>query len=265
MGPLPTPAMLTTLETGFALLALTAALWLRPWRMLQGELLTPLLAGLVLLPWFWMLPQMLPSSLVAGGISVQLSGACLLTLVLGWPLAVLTLIGVAGVVLAVGHVPLEGVLSQWVWLGLAPATLTLGLGALMRRWLPDQVFVYILGRGFLGTALCMFAAGLMYELLYHLVGGVAMEQALVARWLMAWGDAFLTGMCTAIFVAFKPEWLATWSDRRYLVAPGAPPSEPPTTPLVAPASEPPTAPASEPPVAPAHPQPDTLPTNPPGD
>ena len=38
----------------------------------------------------------------------------------------------------------------------------------------------------------------------------------VAQWLMAWGDAFLTGMLTAIFVAFKPEWLLTWSDRRYL-------------------------------------------------
>jgi uncharacterized membrane protein len=38
----------------------------------------------------------------------------------------------------------------------------------------------------------------------------------VAQWLMAWGDAFLTGMLTAIFVAFRPEWLLTWSDRRYL-------------------------------------------------
>ena len=33
---------------------------------------------------------------------------------------------------------------------------------------------------------------------------------------MAWGEAFATGMLVAIFVAFKPEWLATWSDARYL-------------------------------------------------
>jgi uncharacterized membrane protein len=33
---------------------------------------------------------------------------------------------------------------------------------------------------------------------------------------MAWGEAFTTGMLTAIFVAFKPQWLASWSDRRYL-------------------------------------------------
>ena len=37
--------------------------------------------------------------------------------------------------------------------------------------------------------------------------------------LMAWGDAFLTGMFGAIFVAFVPQWLATWSDQRYLKPP----------------------------------------------
>jgi uncharacterized membrane protein len=215
--------MIPLFEAFFAVGALGVSLWLRPWRMLGGALLTPLLAGLVLLPWFWMLPQLLPSSLVAGGISVQLSGACLMTLLLGWPLAVLLLTGVAGVVWWAGGVPLDVWLSQWVWLGLVPATLMLALGAALRRWLPAQVFVYILGRGFLGTAACLFLAGVLYETLHHLVGGVDVEQALVARWLMAWGDAFLTGMLVAIFVAFKPEWLATWSDQRYLVPPPNPP------------------------------------------
>jgi uncharacterized membrane protein len=56
----------------------------------------------------------------------------------------------------------------------------------------------------------------MMELLHRLAGAPAMEQALVGRWLMAWGDAFLTGMFASIFVAFVPQWLATWSDARYL-------------------------------------------------
>lgn len=214
--------MTAELEALFATLVLGVALWLRPWRMLGGALLTPFLAGLVLLPWFWMLPQLLPHSLVAGGISVQLSGACLMTLLLGWPLAVVLLGSVAGTVWVLGSLPVEAWLSQAVWLGFVPATLMLALGAALRRWLPAQVFVYILGRAFLGTAACLFLAGVLYELTYHLVGGVGVEQALVARWLMAWGDAFLTGMLVAIFVAFRPEWLATWSDRRYLVPPRQP-------------------------------------------
>ena len=46
--------------------------------------------------------------------------------------------------------------------------------------------------------------------------GVGDQLSLVAHWLMAWGDAVVTGMVCAVFVAFKPEWLATWSDRLYL-------------------------------------------------
>lgn len=206
--------MLFALELSLAVLSLGVALWLRPWRMLRGPLLTPTLAAVALLPWLWLLPQKMPQ-----GLQVQLSGACLLVLMLGWPLAVLVLALVALAVGLIGQSGLVAALSQWVWIGLVPATLALGIGAVLRRWLPPNPFVYTLGRGFLGTAAAMFLAGMVREFGYRLAGGVALEQALVARWLMAWGDAFLTGMFTAIFVAFVPGWLATWSDERYLKPP----------------------------------------------
>ena len=38
----------------------------------------------------------------------------------------------------------------------------------------------------------------------------------IALWLMAWSDGIVTGMLAAVFVAYRPEWLATWSDRHYL-------------------------------------------------
>ena len=110
-------------------------------------------------------------------------------------------------------------LAQWVWLGLAPATLALLLGRLLQRWLSFSPFVYTLGRGFLGTALAVFGSGVLQELAQRWLAGASLHDALVARWLMAWGDAFLTGMFSAIFVAFAPQWLATWSDRRYLRPP----------------------------------------------
>lgn len=194
-----------------ALTALGVAAWLRPWRMLRGPLLTPALAAVVLLPWVWLLPQKMPQ-----GLQVQLSGACLLVLMLGWPLAVLVLSVVSLLVWLVGQAGVGPVLQQGVWIGLVPATLALGVGAAVRRWLPANIFIYTLGRAFMGTALSMFVAGLQLEGLSSLSGQPPREQALVARWLMAWGDAFLTGMFAAIFVAFAPQWLATWSDRRYL-------------------------------------------------
>ena len=196
------------------LVALGVAAWLRPWRMLRGPLLTPALAAVVLLPWVWLLPQKMPE-----GLQVQLSGACLLVLMLGWPLAVLVLAAVSLVVWLVGQAGVGPVLQQGVWIGLVPATLALGVGAAVRRWLPANIFVYTLGRAFMGTALSMFVAGLLLEGLSSLAGQPLREQALVARWLMAWGDAFLTGMFAAIFVAFAPQWLAPWSDRNYLKPP----------------------------------------------
>ena len=208
--------MLTSLEAVLALVSLAVALFLRPWRMLRGPLLTPALAAIVLLPWLWLLPQNMPQ-----GLQIQLSGASLLVLMLGWPLAVPVLAMVGLSVWAIGHSGAPTVLSQWVWIGLVPATITLLIGQLLRRWLPPNLFVYTLGRGFLGTAVAVFLSGALLELLHRLMGGEVQEQVLVARWLMAWGDAFLTGMVTAIFVAFAPQWLATWSDARYLKPPAS--------------------------------------------
>lgn len=202
------------LEGTCAVFGLGIALWLQPWRMLRGPLLTPALAAVVLLPWFWLLPQQLPA-----GLQAQLSGASLLVLMLGWPLAIPALALVALQVWLFGRSDWDAVLSQWLWLGLMPATFTLFIGVWLRRWIPRNPFVYTLGRGFLGTAVAVFVSGVLQEGLQGWLIGVSLQEALVARWLMAWGDAFLTGMFSAIFVALAPHWLATWSDDRYLLPP----------------------------------------------
>ncbi|MCU0762446.1 MAG: hypothetical protein MUF76_05560 [Hydrogenophaga sp.] len=206
--------MLTILELVLATVCVAVALALQPWRMLRGPLMSPALGAIAVLPLLWLLPQHLPH-----GLSIQFSGASLLVLSLGWPLAILVLAAVAFGVWVLGPAGAAAVLSQWVWVGVVPATLALGLGAVLRRWLPPNPFVYTLGRGFLGTAGVVFLSGALYEMVYRLVGGVGMEQALVARWLMAWADAFLTGMFVAIGVAFAPQYLATWADERYLKPP----------------------------------------------
>ncbi|MBL0944107.1 MAG: hypothetical protein IBJ04_07265 [Hydrogenophaga sp.] len=198
------------IETAGTALALMLALALRPWRLLRGPLLTPALGALVLLPLLWLTPQLMPA-----GLRIQLSGASLLVLMLGWPLAVPVLAAVAALVWLLGSGGALDAVGRLWWLGVVPATLALGIGAVLRRWLPPNPFVYTLGRGFIGTALAGFAAGPLMQWAHP----VAADQALVAAWLMAWGDAFLTGLLVAVFVAFVPQWLATWSDARYLLTP----------------------------------------------
>jgi uncharacterized membrane protein len=90
------------------------------------------------------------------------------------------------------------------------------MGAAVRRWIGLHLFVYVLVRAFVGTTVCVFVAGLLAQATGHSMPGIDDGLSLVAHWLVAWGDAFLTGMATALMVAFKPEWLATWSDRLYL-------------------------------------------------
>jgi uncharacterized membrane protein len=199
-------------EIAVILACMCASLWLKPWRMLVGtELLTPLLATLVLLPWLWALP-----SLHHMPLQLHWSGAPLVTLMLGWPLAVLALVAVGITTTLISTTSVDAATALIVWQGLLPATFALLLGAALRRWVTHHPFVYVLGRGFLGSVLCIFSASLLAQWTGHELPNVSSGLSVIAFWLMAWGDAFITGMMCAIFVAFKPHWLATWSDNLYL-------------------------------------------------
>lgn len=203
------------LEVLFVVLALAVALFARPWRLLQGPqglaLLTPLLAFVVVLPWMWALPALHTMPL-----QLQLSGACLVLLSLGWPLAVPVLVLAGALAWLISPMEWEQAVALTAWQGVVPATLALGLGALLRRFVPHHLFVYVLGRAFLGTVLCLFISRLLGQWAGHTLPGVGDDLSTIAHWLMAWGDGFLTGMLCAIFVAFRPQWLATWSDTLYL-------------------------------------------------
>ena len=192
--------------------AVVVALALRPWRAVAaGGPPWPWLAWWAALPALWGVDRFAQVPLVQ-----PLSGACLLMWMAGWPLAVLGLLPVAAVVTVLaGLSPAEG-LHRLVWLGLVPMTLALGLGAAIRRWLPNHLFVYILGRGFFATAIAGSLAGVVSVVLHGVPGSLQPGDLMLARFLAAWGDAFLSGMVVAIFVAFRPQWLATYADRIWL-------------------------------------------------
>ena len=179
----------------------------------ERALRAPWFAALVILPFAWSTLR------VPGGLSLQLSGACLLVLMFGWPLAVWTLLPIAAIsAWLLGTSPTEAI-ELAAWHGVAPATFALAIGIAIRRWLPQHLFVYILGRGFIGTALALMGAGALATFVRPLPAATDEASLLLGHWLMAWGEALLTGMLTAIFVAYRPEWLLTWSDRRYLPRP----------------------------------------------
>ena len=213
------------LDVALLVVALTTAMAMRPWRLLSNRkalvtqnhgdsspLWTPLLATLVILPWLWALPTLHHMPL-----QLQWSGACLVMMCLGWPLAVPALSLVGGIAYALSPgLDVAEALRLTVWHGVVPATFAMLWGALLRRWLGTKVFAYIFGRGFAGSVISLFLAGMLSAALGHQLPGVNEDLTTIARWLMAWGDAVVTGMVCAVFVAYKPQWLATWSDDLYL-------------------------------------------------
>ncbi len=200
------------LDVMLGLLALVLALALRPWRAwVQGTPPWPAMAWWATLPLLWSL-----DATTGMPVLQPLSGVCVLLLMLGWPLAVLMLVPVVAVMMLMADLAALDALHRVVWLGLVPATLAMLVGAAMRRWLPKHLFVYILGRGFFATAMAVAGAGTLAALLYGVPENLSLDDVLLARGLAAWGDAFLTGGLVAIFVAFRPQWLATYTDRIYL-------------------------------------------------
>jgi uncharacterized membrane protein len=179
------------------------------------------LGALVLLPFLWSTERLLPL-----GLPLHVSGSCLLVLMFGWPLAMWTLVAVA---VAAGFMPAGAppdagrLAAHLLWLGLLPGTLALALGLMVRRWLPAHLFVFILGRAFIVSALAVSLAGLLGWWAGRKPDSIGAQEWLLACWLLGWGEAIATGMLTAIFVAFKPQWMLTWSDQRYLPGPPHPP------------------------------------------
>jgi uncharacterized membrane protein len=197
------------------LLVLTAtalALALRPWRSVaRSGPPWPWIVLWAVMPLLWGVDRY-----VAVPIAQPMSGAALLVMLAGWPMAVLMMLPVAGLTAFAADLGAAEALHRLAWLGVVPATLMLGLGAAVRRWLPNHLFVYIFARAYLGSFIaCGGAAGLAL-LLGPLPAGSQLDDLWLVRPIAAFGEAFLTGMLVAILVAYRPSWLATYSDRLYL-------------------------------------------------
>jgi uncharacterized membrane protein len=199
--------------------AWAAAFAVRPWRLLQpvdGQVrfATPLLATLTILPWLWAWP-----GLAALPIALRWSGAPLAVLMLGWPFAVpvLTVAGLS-TMLTAGN-SFAHALSLTVWSGLVPATLVLVLGHAVRKGLGPNPVAYLLGRAFFVPMLALGVCGWISAALGPGLHGVTAELQRIAIFLLAMGEASWTCAIVCLLVAYRPQWLATWSPTMYLGRP----------------------------------------------
>jgi uncharacterized membrane protein len=198
--------------------ALSAALAVRPWRLVDWQasgpsLATPLLASLLVLPWLW--------SWTSGAdlpVGLRFSGAPIAMLVLGWPLTILVL-AVAGLgTVVTADASLAQALELTLLSGVLPATAMLVLGHIVRVAFGQHPVAYLMGRAFAVPLVVLVLCGLLADGLGHGASHlpVGKDMQAVATLLLALGEASWTAALAAMLVALRPQWLATWSDARYL-------------------------------------------------
>lgn len=193
-----------------AALALLAALWRAPWSALlqRSERQHAFFLTLLLLPILWA-----GSMEVTRGISVHLLGLTPIVLIFGWELA-LVLGTLAALVLGfVGHWPWAMLPQQAVLSVMLPTAVTVILLAAADRLPRTNLFVYLLGVGFLGGALSMtaFLFGAAW------LQGWDADHALVL--LLAFPEGFIAGTIVTALTVFYPRIMRTYDDERYLGEP----------------------------------------------
>ncbi|AQV93636.1 hypothetical protein BJN34_06990 [Cupriavidus necator] len=209
------------------LVSLAGLLWAltrRPWRLLRRHALqNAWLGAMVLVALLWTVRATL-----AGGLVIQLLGATLMVTLFGLPLALLSLfvvdvLSLLGLEYLAGHgwtqFDWAALWVRYVWLALLPALISAALQAAMRRLLPRHPFVFILGHGYFTAGLAALGAGAAQAGWRHLMAPgspLSVADTLVAAIILAFGEAFLTGMLVAIFVVYRPQWVITFRDEEYL-------------------------------------------------
>jgi uncharacterized membrane protein len=214
-GALFTPFTHWAFNLLFAL-ALLGALRLAPWRKLRDpEQLHVFLGTTVVLLVIWHMEAQ-----VQPGLSFHLLGVTALTLMFGWSLAVISVaLILVGVTLNAGT-GWEGFGLNALLSGVVPITLTQALLILIRWYLPKHFFVFVLVNGFLTAGFVGVASGYLAAWLLVANGShtfAELDQTVLPFFpLMFLPEAMLNGWLMAVLVAFKPQWVYSFSDEQYL-------------------------------------------------
>ncbi len=148
------------------------------------------------------------------GVVLHFLGATVATLLFGARVAcwVMAAASLAGVLLGTD---LEGWAWDFLLTGVVPvvATVAVSLGAM--RWVPSNIFTYVMVNAFGAAAVAMAASSLAKAAVAALRGGAAAAY-LAATPLLMFGEAFLTGGIMVLVVVYRPQWCASFDDRTYL-------------------------------------------------
>ncbi|MCX7896298.1 MAG: energy-coupling factor ABC transporter permease [Rhodocyclaceae bacterium] len=193
------------------------------WRRLQdARILNVFLGLIVVLALAW--------SLRAGvrpGLNLHLLGATAAILMFGRRLGSLALMGaLLAVTFNVGWLKGDWT-SGWqsfalnaLCLAWFPAAVSHLVLRFVERVLPANLFVYLFCAAFFNAGITVFATGLLTSALFWGAGVYTAEQLaadyLPYYFMLAFAESWMNGTLVTLMVVYKPHWVATFDDRRYL-------------------------------------------------
>ena len=149
------------------------------------------------------------------GVMLHLTGASIATLLLGTgpALVVMALASLSGVLMGAAW---HGWGPDFAISGALPVLVTAAVSRAARRWLPHNIFVYIMANGFFASMLAAAASVLAKFAVAAWLGSRSAAMYLAATPLMMFAEAFLTGTLIAVIVVYRPQWCASFDDKVYL-------------------------------------------------
>lgn len=185
------------------------------WRMLADPAnLNVFLGASVAVLGFWLM-----KAGIRPGLNFHLIGATLLTLMFR-PLFAMLAIALITASLGIMYGQIAAFSINWLLLGAVPVAVTWGIYTVAHRWLPRHLFVYLFLNAFIAAGISMTVVGAASASFHYgagqYEGEYLLREYLPFYLLMAWSEAFITGMLATVLVVWKPEWVATFSDSQYL-------------------------------------------------
>ncbi|MBE9567074.1 MAG: energy-coupling factor ABC transporter permease [Proteobacteria bacterium] len=158
---------------------------------------------------------------VSPGLGFHHLGATLFTLMFGWPLALFGLTTVLVASMLVQH-------NEWLSIGvngslsiIVPVFTSYLILKVTQKYLPDNFFIYIFVIAFFGAgaavAFSRFSGIILLSLVHAYPDAKIIEESLLYTPLFMFPEMFVTGMLISIFVVYKPEWVSTFDDERYII------------------------------------------------
>ncbi|KAF1052688.1 MAG: hypothetical protein GAK41_00996 [Burkholderia gladioli] len=194
---------------------LALALWKRPFNRLKDPTLQHVWCALIAtITVLWASNAWLDDGLV-----MHLLGATLIATLFDWTLALVAMGAVTGIAAVVFDASWQGIGLTYLVYGALPVAVSTLMQRAAAAWLPHNLLTFIVSQGFVAPAItiaAVAAAAVGVQI------GLADGSTLVVpagyglnTLLLALGEAWFTGMATALIAIYKPEWVTTFDVRRY--------------------------------------------------